>query len=140
MTRLLIMIVAIIATWCGNFISSFLLEFILNLFGLAIFGITSTIISYSFFLFAIFGISGLLIRNSETQLSKFVLQTRVGISLAIFIAVAAIVSSASSTLIFTRVIEETYPNHPILLFIIALPYFVFVGYIIYKMDKGEKSS
>jgi len=127
-------IVIAIASWCGGTITGILLEFILNLFGFIAFAITATVISYFLFWFAMFGISPLIIRDSKAQLSRFILQTNIGVLLVIFTATAAVVSSVCSAIMLIGKVEQTFPDYSMLLWLIAIPFFGFIFFIATKMD------
>ena len=129
-------LVFLVACWCGGRITGALLELILKSFGFLAFAITSTVTSYFLFWFAWFGLPSLVVANDKAQLSRFFRPTSTGVLLILFAVTAATVSSGSSAIYLIREVAQTFPDRPLLLWLIAIPFF---GFILYMATKLEES-
>ena len=131
----LMLFTVLIATVLGLFLTISVLEFIFQLFGFPVFAIVSTLISYLFLWFAFFGITSFFLAYSSTRFVQSILQTNLGLITTLFVHVAFIISSASSTVSLVLKTENKFPNSPILLWLIAVPFLVFFFALALKVDK-----
>lgn len=131
----LMLFTVLIATVLGVFLTISVLEFIFQLFGFPVFAIVSTFISYCLLWFAFFGITSLFLAYSSTRFVQSILQTNLGLITTLFFHVAFIISSASSTVSLVLKTENKFPNSPILLWLIAVPFLVFFFALALKVDK-----